>query len=927
MSKSLRPIGAAVGHLLVWCCIVTAQQVEESRPSVYYLPDKQGNLQPVLDFQYQDFVELYKLKNQLQRRQAPPRYSVQRMTASGTAGEEFAELSLQFEVLVRDDDWVRVPLRLDQGLLRGEVKHKGPGEQLVHYERDGDGYVCWLRGKSDTQHEVAVTMLVPLALVGDQPRLRLFVPRATVSELKLKVPLTGAIGEVSENATLLSSAAAGKDATEFNVVGLGGDFQLTWHKSNPSGAEMPLVLEATGTVLTRLDARSIVDEATLSVRSSGAAFDRFTVRLPPGAELSPGTAHGYTLTPVEKKGKPTEKRLVAVQLSKKTVGPIEVRLTCRRDYDPPKTGSWCELAGFEVVGAARQWGVAAVAAGNQWQVLWGTSREVRGVDPLPKGLRKADVVAGFEYSAQPYSLTARLTPRKIRVGVDPRYVLLVDRDMVRLEGKLTYTIRGGKVSTLEMAIPGWELDEVGPANLVAAAGVALSGNEAAIPLAQPASGTLELQLRAHHVLEAGAKSLRAALPRLQADSIAPASVAVVAADNIELTPDSRSIEGLQRQPTASFRWQEKLPARQQAPLFYRGVGAAVFAADFRVHAQQVAVDVPGQATLDRRTSEVQQRQSYSTIDRAWVQTWFTSLARQDRAVYQLTTTRRQLEVALPAGAAASDAVVRVDGNRVDARTIADDRLLVPLPGLHADRTFVVELRYQFTGPRPPPGVMAVEFPRIGPDAWARRIYWQLVLPVNEHLTANPEGFAGEFTWDWQSYFWGRQPLLDQAQLEDWAGVGSRTALPDRTNLYLFSTIGDLQQAEVHTAGRAWIVLWGSGAALVAGLLLIYVPASRRPATLLVASVLLLAAGLIATEPTLLLAQAASLGLVLALLAGMLERGVTRRLRRTRVHKEPHGALAEVGSTHAPRRAPPVNGHVSTETMPTVPSQSLGNGDP
>ena len=71
--------------------------------------------------------ELYKLKNQLQQRNQPPRYSLQRMTATGTAKEEYAELNLRFQVLVRDDDWVRIPLRLNQGLLRGAVAYKGAG--------------------------------------------------------------------------------------------------------------------------------------------------------------------------------------------------------------------------------------------------------------------------------------------------------------------------------------------------------------------------------------------------------------------------------------------------------------------------------------------------------------------------------------------------------------------------------------------------------------------------------------------------------------------------------------------------------------------------------------------------------------------------------------------------------------------------------
>jgi len=95
LSNSLR-IAAALGHLLLWCsmarqsrakvglrlqtplrlrCNHRPLRVEESRPAVLLLARKQGNLQPVLDFKYQDFVELYKLKNELERRDQPPRYS------------------------------------------------------------------------------------------------------------------------------------------------------------------------------------------------------------------------------------------------------------------------------------------------------------------------------------------------------------------------------------------------------------------------------------------------------------------------------------------------------------------------------------------------------------------------------------------------------------------------------------------------------------------------------------------------------------------------------------------------------------------------------------------------------------------------------------------------------------------------------------
>ena len=151
-----------------------------------------------------------------------------------------------------------------------------------------------------------------------------------------------------------------------------------------------------------------------------------------------------------------------------------------------------------------------MAAGGDWQVLWGPSRETHQVAASPDVAHKDEMLAGFEYSCQPYSLSVKLAPRKTRISIEPEYVLLVDRSQVRLEGKLTYTIRGAKVSTLEIAIPGWELDEVGPDNLVNADGVTTNSGVVSIPLSRPSSGSVELQLRAHRSVEGNAMSLNPA---------------------------------------------------------------------------------------------------------------------------------------------------------------------------------------------------------------------------------------------------------------------------------------------------------------------------------------------------------------------------------------------------------------------------------
>jgi hypothetical protein len=1107
LSNSRRLTVALLALLLSLCCVATAQQddravapkreaatatqptIEEAKPSIYYLPDKQGNLQPVLDFPYQDFLDLYKLKNQLRQRNEPPRYSIQRMTAIGAAGAENVELQIRFHVSVLNDDWVRIPLRLEQGVLRGAAQYKGQGEHLIHYEAEGEGYVCWVRGAANSEHEIALTLLVPLAGKGDQPRLKLFLPRTTASELQLTVPMADAIGTVSDGATAISSTALHGNATALNVVGLGGEFELSWRKTDPRVVEMPPALEVIGAMFSRLDGRLVAADATLSVRSYGAAFDRFIVQLPPGMEWTPKTGTTYDVVPLETN--PSDKTLphrVEVRLPKKSTGPIDVRLSCRRPYDPTKDRHGCELAGFAVVDAIRQWGTHTVAAPDDWQVSWDapTTDRLKETKLPPESLRKEeDVVANFEYSAQPYALTAKLSPRKTQIHVEPKYQLSIDPDKVRLEGTLIYTIRGSKISTLEVAMPGWTLDEVGPENLISPDGATDSNDHEIFTLAKPTSGTFELLLRAHRDIDVSADSLRIELPKPKSDYAAPTSLSVAPADNVELVADSQNIKGLAR------RWKDvpkslDVFAEPQRPTWqYQGTGGqAIFAAKFRIHPGDISVDTSTQVNIRERKAEVEQRQAYTiayepvdqltlaipriltkakrlevfcdgkpltlasvsadptsvgpvpmrailprprigtcelmlrysmpldeptpeqpssvslplpmpttgrrtsntillktadnlravpnlrddwnltdadttagdgreirltadkavgrldmklrwnddavgntVVSRAWVQTWFSTTLRQDRAAYQVITDRQELQIQFPPETALDQAVVFVDGKQVNGQSIGKNRLLIPLPTSRERRRVVLELLYHEADQRSPRGAIQVAFPRIGPGAWVRRLYWQLVLPSDEHVVSHPDTFTGEFVWSGRNYFLEKQPILNQEQLERWIGVASRAPLPERANQYLYSTLGDPQKTNIRTAGRTWIVLLASGAALVAGLLLIYMPVCRKPAVLLSIGIVLAAAGLIAPELTLLLTQASALGFVLSLMAGLLERGVTRQHRRAAIHKEPSHVRVELGSTYVRSRTPSSSAPASTETLPTIQPSPPENANP
>lgn len=531
-----------------------AETVTEVKPDVFYTRDKKdGRLVPLLGFSYEDFIKYYQLQQHLDQSAGPPRYSVQQLTIAGISRGDRAELTVAFKLLLNSADWVRVPLALNKCVLRGSAEFKGSGEEFLQPDSTGGGYVCWIRGAANSQCELTLNVLAPLSTSAEESRLDLNLPRAAVSKLTLRVPSPGVTATASTGIAPpeVSPANPASAGSEISALGVGGDCWLAWRESDQPAAQLSSALEATGAVLVRIDGRSVNSDATLSVRSFGAEFDHFHVRLPPGAELVGGRQDGYTLTA----GSGKSAGQVEVKLDRKTVGPVDVRLLTERAYDAA-TGKGAasepeplELAGFDVVEAIphRQWGYLAVAVAGDWQMLWGEQNRMRQVSELPDSLRRKDIVAGFEYFGQPNSLVVRVLPRKTRTSVEPQYVYNVHEDDVRLDARLDYTIRGAKLFKFEIDMSGWEFDRVRPEGLIDVGSISTTpAGLLTLPLVEPATGEIELELIAHRRNKANSKTINWALPHPRADMIGPAMVAISPADNIELTPRTAELKGLAR---------------------------------------------------------------------------------------------------------------------------------------------------------------------------------------------------------------------------------------------------------------------------------------------------------------------------------------------------------------------------------------------
>ena len=237
----------------------------------------------------------------------------------------------------------------------------------------------------------------------------------------------------------------------------------------------------------------------LTVRTFGSKLDSFRMKVPAGATLTPVEQPGYTIEPVKNGGAGGDAHQppsFEVRLRDKGTAPAAIRFSLDQPLDERSEQRDFELTGVEIMGAARQSGYVAVRVADNAQIEWGELRQVRQVDELPAEVDREGVLASFEYFGKPFSLAGRLVPLKTHTSVQPHYTVEIDGQRIRLQARLTYQVRGAKVFALEVAMPGWELDDVAPRHTFDVDRVAVEANRPLrLPLLQAATGEIELVLR------------------------------------------------------------------------------------------------------------------------------------------------------------------------------------------------------------------------------------------------------------------------------------------------------------------------------------------------------------------------------------------------------------------------------------------------
>ena len=577
----------------------TASRLAEVGPEIFYLQDDGGRLVPVPGFRYRDFVDLFRMQEGLPGSLQPPAAVLERLLVRLDLASGNATAPAVVECTVRQTrgGWVNVPLDLQGLLLSGTARHEGPGRFVVDADPAAGGYRLWFdhapEKGGDATHRIVLEGSVATDRSAAAEGVSLRLPAATASVVELLSARTApavAVQPPPPPQRIATTATEGGSTT--TITGLGGDVRIRLADPASAGVGWNGVPEATVESIVRIDGRHAFTDATIRLANLPPDSRVVRVSLPPRTLLRSVRAPASIVGRIGSADAPA----VEVAIDRDAGGGAVIDLQCERPLDPSDAEPF-EAVGFAVeqIEAWRQWGRVSLVVEGEWRADWSAGAGMRRVDP-PSSARRQGFVAAFAYDAQPASLPVRVRPRQSRLVIEPEYRYEVGATRLELLARLRVTTSGGPVTSVTLAVdPTWNVDEVGPANLVDTAAVTVERGTVTIPLAQAVTGDVLIELRASRVIDREATRLAWKLPAPQANLVTPASVIVAAESDIEVLPDTAASVGLVRQSATGAA---RAGADSGALIYRLDLPQGSFAATRRFLARRVNATVAARIDLD-----------------------------------------------------------------------------------------------------------------------------------------------------------------------------------------------------------------------------------------------------------------------------------------------------------------------------------------
>ena len=299
------------------------------------------------------------------------------------------------------------------------------------------------------------------------------------------------------------------------------------------------------------------------------------------------------------------------------------------------------------------------------------------------------------------------------------------------------------------------------------------------------------------------------------------------------------------------------------------------------------------------------------VENVWLQSLVGDTQRRDRLVARVSGANREFVISLADMDSETPPLrVFVDGSQV-APSVDGNRISISLPSNTSEH--IVEAWVWTSHAISTSSIDQIQ-PEFVVDDLSDRILWQIIAPRDQHAVNSSTALGGLMQWQWRNYCWQRTPNLSTEDLALDFGVSPEQPVGD-SNVYLYSSVGNLQGVSVSLAARwmIWFITGGFG--LIVSSAFVYIRSIRQPATLLILGFVSSSLAVVVPDIAVMVGQVGILGI-----------GLTAVLLATRraVNGWPSTSVFTESRSreHSTRSVPTPIAVASTHTLDTPPVEPI-----
>ncbi len=404
--------------------------------------------------------------------EAPFKYLVSTARFSGKVSEKIASLRLELTIDILSDEWVQVPLGLSEVAVSGATLLDAESKKVTPLLRVENGrYILVAKGKG--RYVLALDFVRQLEIQPGLAVLKYGIPSAAITTLELLIPEENLKVDVQPMLAATTSQVEVEAVRSTRVqafLGSTTNVRLSWKPKTEAATELEPVIICEQFQHIDIAEALINYQATMNYSIHRGRVDSFTVRLPSEFRVTDVTgtniARWDIATPNEPAGGQAEQTL-KVNLFSPAEG--KYSLTVKMERFLQEAQAQVELVPITTEQVLRRSGLIGVTYSPRRAVQFEDTRNLARVDTgqLPAHLQNRPRTTAYRFITLDYGGTIAIKTTSPRITVTQRWVLGVDSDRLRLQGKARYKIERTGVFELNMNLPEpWEIDSVGPAELV-----------------------------------------------------------------------------------------------------------------------------------------------------------------------------------------------------------------------------------------------------------------------------------------------------------------------------------------------------------------------------------------------------------------------------------------------------------------------------